>query len=66
MPNRSIVVIQLRASDNLTEFVEVYNGKSFNSMEVSTYIFVVVAGLIGIVARDMPYCQSALSEHQRG
>jgi BRCA1-associated protein len=35
MPNRSMVVIQLRTLDDLAEFAEAYNGRAFNSMEVS-------------------------------
>lgn len=33
VPNRSIVVIQLRSAENTTDFVEEYNGKPFNSMQ---------------------------------
>lgn len=34
-PNRSLVLLKFREVIQATEFAEVYNGKSFNSMEVS-------------------------------
>jgi len=36
MPNRSIVIIQFFNSADAAEFAEAYNGKPFNSMEVSS------------------------------
>lgn len=33
-PNRSIVVIRFPKADDAAEFIEAYNGKPFNSMEV--------------------------------
>lgn len=33
-PNRSVVVMKFRDPANAAEFVEAYNGKQFNSMEV--------------------------------
>lgn len=35
LPNRSIVVVNFPKASDATEFVEAYNGKPFNSMEVS-------------------------------
>jgi BRCA1-associated protein len=35
MPNRSIVIIKFFNSADAAEFAEAYNGKPFNSMEVS-------------------------------
>jgi BRCA1-associated protein len=34
-PNRSIVVIKFNNTADAAEFAEAYNGKLFNSMEVS-------------------------------
>ena len=34
-PNRSIVLLKFRTTALASEFAEVYNGKAFNSMEVS-------------------------------
>jgi len=36
MPNRSMALIRFRRPEEATEFVEAYNGKPFNSMDVST------------------------------
>lgn len=36
MPNRSIAIIKFRRPEEATEFAEVYNGKSFNSMDPET------------------------------
>ena len=38
MPNRSMALIRFRRSEEATEFVEAYNGKPFNSMDVSTLL----------------------------
>jgi len=37
VPNRSIVVIKFSDPDHASEFAEAYNGKPFNSMEVSVF-----------------------------
>jgi BRCA1-associated protein len=34
-PNRSIALIKFRKADSAFEFAEAYNGKAFNSMNVS-------------------------------
>ena len=36
VPNRSMALIRFRRSEEATEFIEAYNGKPFNSMDVST------------------------------
>lgn len=33
-PNRSIVLIKFRQAEDAAEFIEAYNGRPFNSMEV--------------------------------
>lgn len=38
MPNRSMALIRFRRSEEATEFVEAYNGKPFNSMDVSALV----------------------------
>lgn len=38
-PNRSIVVMKFREPSNTVEFIEEYNGKQFNSMEVCSLAF---------------------------
>ena len=37
-PNRSLVVIRFKDEADAAEFAEAYNGKQFNSMEVSEVI----------------------------
>ena len=37
MPNRSMMFIRFRDSTSSEEFVEAYNGKAFNSLEVSNH-----------------------------
>src|SRR5882762_2337509 len=38
LPNRSIVVVNFSKAADAAEFAEAYNGKPFNSMEVSTWL----------------------------
>jgi BRCA1-associated protein len=45
MPNRSMALLRFRRSEEATEFVEAYNGKPFNSMDVSKLISVFDRGL---------------------
>ncbi|KAI0041050.1 zf-UBP-domain-containing protein [Auriscalpium vulgare] len=45
VPNRSIVLIQFRKSEDALEFAEVYNGKTFNSVEPETCHVVRVASV---------------------
>lgn len=35
-PNRSIVLIKFRQAEDAAEFIEAYNGRPFNSMEVGS------------------------------
>ena len=40
-PNRSIALIKFRKPESALEFAEAYNGKTFNSMNVSTYSWII-------------------------
>lgn len=45
MPNRSMALIRFRQSEEATEFAEAYNGKPFNSMDVSTLPIRLLGGI---------------------
>jgi len=47
VPNRSIALIKFRKVESALEFAEAYNGKAFNSMNVSPFL---PANLVGITA----------------
>lgn len=52
-----MALIRFRRPEEATEFVEAYNGKPFNSMDVSTLptpLWLTVSSLL--LARDLPCC----------
>lgn len=67
-PNRSIVVMKFRDTTNVAEFVEAYNGKQFNSMEVS-HLFPISLRrqhLRPMSARNMPRRSGRIDSNRRG
>lgn len=49
MPNRSMALIRFRRSEEAKEFVEAYNGKPFNSMDVSNFAIACVGNRLNPV-----------------
>lgn len=50
MLNRSMALLRFRRSEEATEFVEAYNGKPFNSMDVSNLMMSLVGEYLKLVS----------------
>ena len=44
-PNRSIALIKFRKAESALEFAEAYNGKAFNSMNVSFFLALLISSI---------------------
>lgn len=69
-PNRSIVIMKFMNPADAAEFVEAYNGKAFNSMEVRDYIvapclIISAEKVSSSVARNMQCGTRSISGHRR-
>jgi hypothetical protein len=59
-PNRSMVIIKFLNPAAAAEFAEEYNGKPFNSMEVSYMLSGLILSNDNVVARNLPCCACPL------
>jgi BRCA1-associated protein len=66
-PNRSIALIKFRNAESAFEFAEVYNGKTFNSMNVSSLVFGFFCNFFSTAspARDLSCRSYNVREHRR-